>query len=95
VTATFSQMAFARTLGADFPLLSDWEREVCAAYGVRYDVWKDHSGLAKRSIFVIDADRRIRWSWCSEDALILPALDDMVEAIASTVGRPVPPGPVA
>jgi peroxiredoxin len=61
-------MAFARSLGVDFPLLSDWEREVCAAYGVRYDVWKGHSGLAKRSIFVIDTDRTIRWSWCSEDA---------------------------
>lgn len=91
VTATFSQMAFARTLAVDFPLLSDWEREVCEAFGVRYDVWKGHSGLAKRSIFVIDTDRRIRWSWYSDDALILPVLDDMVEAIAETTGRPVPP----
>jgi peroxiredoxin len=54
VTATFSQMAFADHLGVPFPLLSDWSRETCGAYGVRYDVWKEHDGLAKRSLFVID-----------------------------------------
>ena len=54
VTATFSQQAFAESLGVDFPLLSDWDREVCAAYGVQYDVWKGHHGLAKRSVFVVD-----------------------------------------
>ena len=31
VTATFSQQAFAESLGVDFPLLSDWDRTVCTA----------------------------------------------------------------
>ena len=81
VTATFSQQAFAESLGVDFPLLSDWDREVCAAYGVRYDVWKGHRGLAKRSVFVVDTDRVVRYRWVTDDALVLPDLDEAVQAL--------------
>lgn len=81
VTATFSQQAFATSLALEFPLLSDWEREVCAAYGVRYDVWKGHSGLAKRSIFVIGPDGIIRYVWMTDDALVLPDLDQVVKSV--------------
>lgn len=82
VTATFSQMAFAEHLGVDFPLLSDWGRETCAAYGVRYDAWKGHDGLAKRSLFVIDREGVIRYRWVTEDALVLPDLDEPLEVVA-------------
>ena len=81
VTATFSQQAFAESLGVDFPLLSDWEREVCAAYGVQYDVWKGHHGLAKRSVFVVDRDRVVRYRWVTDEALVLPDLDEAVQAL--------------
>jgi peroxiredoxin len=81
VTATFSQQAFAEHLGVDFPLLSDWDREVCAAFGVRYDVWKGHAGLAKRSLFVVDGDRTIRYAWSTDDALLLPDLDELVAVV--------------
>ena len=81
VTATFSQQAFAESLGVDFPLLSDWDREVCAAYGVRYDVWKGHHGLAQRSVFVIDRGGIVRYRWVTEDALVLPDLDEVVSAV--------------
>jgi glutaredoxin-dependent peroxiredoxin len=85
VTATFSQQAFAQHLGIDFPLLSDWEREVCAAYGVRYGVWKGHSGLAKRSIFVIGADGIIRSTWVTEDALVVPDIAALVDTVRDVV----------
>ena len=65
VTASFSQMAFAKHLGVPFPLLSDWGREACTAYGVRYGVWKEkemygkpHMGI-ERTTFVIGPDGRI------------------------------------
>ncbi|MDQ4107695.1 MAG: redoxin domain-containing protein [Actinomycetota bacterium] len=85
VTATFSQMAFAKHLGVPFPLLSDWDRETCAAYGVRYDVWKEHDGLAKRSLFVIDGEGTIRYRWVTDDALETPVIEDALEVIASLV----------
>jgi peroxiredoxin len=82
VTATFSQMAFSEHLGAPFPLLSDWGRETCAAYGVRYDVWKEHDGLAKRSLFVIDADGVIRYRWVTDDALVTPDEREAIDVMA-------------
>ena len=81
VTATFSQQAFATSMGVDFPLLSDWDREVSGAYGVRYDVWRGHAGVAKRSWFVIDTDRVVRFSWVTDDALELPVLEEIVAAV--------------
>ena len=76
VTATFSQMAFGASLGVDFPLLSDWEGEVAGRYGARYEVWKGHVGVAKRTVFVIDRSGVIRYRWQTEDALILPEFDE-------------------
>jgi peroxiredoxin len=81
VTATFSQMAFAKHLGVPFPLLSDWSRETCSAYGVRYDVWKEHDGLAKRSVFVIDRGGVIRYRWVTDDALETPDLEEALQVL--------------
>jgi peroxiredoxin len=83
VTATFSQMAFADHLGVPFPLLSDWSRETCGAYGVRYDVWKEHDGLAKRSLFVIDRGGVIRYRWMSEDALVTPDEQEAIDLMGT------------
>lgn len=83
VTATFSQMAFAKHLDVPFPLLSDWGRETCGAYGVQYDVWKEHDGLAKRSLFVIDREGVIRYRWMTEDALATPDERDAIDVMAS------------
>ena len=83
VTATFSQMAFAKHLGVPFPLLSDWGRETCSAYGVRYDVWKEHDGLSKRSMFVIDRHGVIRYRWMTEDALVTPDEQEAIDVLAS------------
>lgn len=88
VTPTFAQMAFAEKLGIDFPLLSDWEGTTCAAYGVRYDEWKGHKGLAKRSVFVIDREGVVAYAWSSDDALTLPELDEVMEAIANVAESP-------
>lgn len=78
VTATFSQLAFAEALGVDFPMLSDWDGVVAHSYGVQYVEWKGHAGLAKRSVFVIDADGRVQYRWVTEDALVEPDLNEAV-----------------
>jgi glutaredoxin-dependent peroxiredoxin len=83
VTATFAQQAFAATLDIDFPLLSDWDRVVCESYGARYSSWKGHAGLAKRSIFVIDRAGVIRYRWITDDAMVLPNLDEAASAVRS------------
>lgn len=80
-TATFSQMAFAEELGTNFPLLSDWGGDLAEAFGVRYVSWKDHRHLAKRSLFVIDSDGTVTYSWVTDDALVLPDVDALVDAV--------------
>lgn len=78
VTTTFAQQAFAASLEVGYPLLSDWDRTVCADYGVRYDVWKGHAGLAKRSVFLIDRSGLLRSRWVTEDAMIEPDFDEVI-----------------
>lgn len=82
VTSTFSQRAFARSLGIDFPLLSDWSRQAAAAFGVQYASWKHHDGVAKRSVFVLDRDGIVRLRWVTDDAHDLPDLDALVNVVA-------------
>lgn len=85
VTAIYAQQAFARSLGIDFPLLSDWGGEVTRSFGVEYDVWKGHVGLAKRSVFVVDADGVLRYRWVTDDAAVQPDFDEVVAATAALV----------
>lgn len=53
----FSQKAFSKSLGLDFPLLSDRDRRVTRAYGV-YN--KERNG-AERAYFLISKEGRILW----------------------------------
>jgi peroxiredoxin len=87
VTPTFAQMAFADQLGIDFPLLSDWGGEVSEAYGVRYDIWKGHAGLAKRAVFVVGAGGVITYRWYTDDAHDVPDVDEVVTALGEAAGH--------
>lgn len=87
VTATFSQQQFARDLDLSFPLLSDWGGAVSERWGVRYDEWKGHAGVAKRSLFVVDADAVIRYAWVTDDATVLPDFDEAVSALRALPRR--------
>ena len=88
VTSVFAQQAFAQSLGVDFPLVSDWNRTVAPAYGVQYEVWRGHQGVAKRSVFVVDRDGIIRYRWVTDDALVLPDYDEAIAALR-TLHQPV------
>lgn len=57
VDSKHSNMAFAEHLHLSFPLLSDFERKVTAAYGVMRE-----GGFAERATFVIDQQGKIVYS---------------------------------
>jgi glutaredoxin-dependent peroxiredoxin len=65
---------FARECGADFPLLSDFNREACTAWGVRNDDYFGMRGVAKRAAFVVDREGRVTYAWVSDDDSVLPDL---------------------
>jgi peroxiredoxin len=65
----------------DFPLLSDYNKEVIPEYGVQYEDLAGFKGLAKRSVFVIDQDGTVKYTWVTDDPGDLPDLDEVVAAI--------------
>jgi glutaredoxin-dependent peroxiredoxin len=69
----------------NFPLLSDFNREVAANYGALYDVFApgkfDFKGVAKRSAFVIDKEGVIKHAEVLEDFTKEPSY----EAIKNTL----------
>lgn len=79
---------FADELGLDFPLLSDFNREVAAAYGVLNDDYWGMRGVSDRAAFVIDASGTVVWAWHSPDDSVLPDLE-AIRAVVTEASRPV------
>jgi peroxiredoxin len=50
VDSPWANMAFAKSLNADFPILSDWKKDVSRKYGV----FDEAGGYSRRTTFVID-----------------------------------------
>ncbi len=74
VNDPFSLKGFHEDNALNFPLLSDYARETVKAYGVEL---KDFAGLkgynvAKRSIFIADAEGVLKWKWVSDDPGVEP-----------------------
>lgn len=78
---TFSHEAFATGEGLGFPLLSDSDGSVAEAYGVLYDEFQGHKRIAKRSVFLVDTDRRVRYAWGTDDPGAQPDWDEVHEAV--------------
>lgn len=57
VDSHYSNEAFARQLGLGFPLLSDFDRQTSAAYGVL----NKERGISGRAVFVIDTKGRLAY----------------------------------
>ncbi len=57
VDSQYSHKAFAEHLGLEFPLLSDYDKQVCQTYGVLLD-----RGFAGRAMFVVDKQGIIRYA---------------------------------
>ncbi len=72
VDSPFALKNWAEKEGITIPLLSDFNKEVSAAYGAQYEDLLGLRGVAKRSAFVIDREGVIRFASVSDDAKVLP-----------------------
>jgi peroxiredoxin len=81
VDSPFSLDVWATKEGYDFPLLSDFNKEVSSAYGVLYENLLGFRGISKRSAFVIDKNGTVQYAWITEDASKLPELDPIRECL--------------
>ena len=72
VDSPFAQEQMAQVDQLKFPLLSDFNKEVSAAYDVLYADLLGFKGVSKRAAFVIDEEGVILYSESSEDPHNLP-----------------------
>ncbi|MBB5395994.1 MULTISPECIES: redoxin domain-containing protein [unclassified Mucilaginibacter] len=82
VDSPFTLAKFKEENGYQFPLLSDFNKEVSAAYGALYAEFAfGMKGVSKRAAFVIDEDQNVLYAEVLENAGDLPNF----EAIAQKV----------
>jgi peroxiredoxin len=84
VSDPFTNKAFSEANKLQFPILSDYGREVVRKFNVFHD---DFAGLkgytaAKRSVFVLDDKGMVRYRWVSEDPGKQPDYDEIKNALA-------------
>ena len=77
---TLEKMALVDNL--QFPLLSDFNKEVSEAYDVLYADLLGFKGVSKRSAFVIDEEGTIIYSESSDDPKVVPDFDAIQAALA-------------
>ncbi|HEY3195923.1 MAG TPA: redoxin domain-containing protein, partial [Candidatus Dormibacteraeota bacterium] len=80
VDSVFSHKAFAEELGGlPFDLIGDFERKMVTDYGVRRDDVEGYSGMARRTVYVIDRSGTVRWTWQGSRETPQPDYDLVIE----------------
>jgi len=84
VDSIFSLGKFKKEQNINFPLLSDFNKEVSSSYGALYDEFVlGMRGVSKRSAFVIDTEGTIQYASVSDDAGQLPDFDAIKESLSA------------
>jgi peroxiredoxin len=81
VDTPFALKAFQREAGLPFLLLSDFNKDVVAAYGVFCEDMIGLRGLAKRAVFLVDGRGLVRHAEVLEDARHEPDYDALRRAV--------------
>jgi len=79
VDSHYTNAAFARALGVQFPLLSDFKREVSSAYGVLIP----ETGYSGRALFLVDKQGRLIWREISENPGSMDEIPSPERALAA------------
>jgi peroxiredoxin len=83
VDTFFALKAFQDQQQLNFPLLSDFNKEVIRQYGVFNEDMIGLKGIAKRSVFVLDKDGVVRYREVLEDARNEPDYKKVLDSVAS------------
>jgi peroxiredoxin len=84
VDSIFTLDKFKQEQNLNFPLLSDFNKEVSTAYGSIYnDFVFGMKGVSKRSAFVIDAEGMVKYAEVLEDAGKVPNFEAIQQALKS------------
>ncbi|MBK7376524.1 MAG: redoxin domain-containing protein [Ferruginibacter sp.] len=84
VDSVFTLKKYKEDQHYDFPLLSDFNKEVSALYGSLYNEWiLGMKGVSKRSAFVIDKAGIIRYAEVLENAGDIPDFNTINQVLDS------------
>jgi glutaredoxin-dependent peroxiredoxin len=83
VDSPFALEKMAEADQLKFPLLSDFNKEVSAAYEVLFEDLMGFKAVAKRAAFVVDESGTITYSECSDDPKQLPNFDAIKAALSA------------
>lgn len=78
VDGVWCHRAFAEQRGISYPLLSDFEPK--GAVAQQYGVYSAAEGVAERSLFLIDVDGTVAWSYLSPRG-VNPGADGILAAL--------------
>jgi len=86
VNDPFSNKAFAEKNNINFPLLSDYNRDVVKQYNIALDNFAGLKGYtaAKRSVFILDSRGNVIYRWVSDDPGKEPNYDEVRKAAEKT-----------
>lgn len=82
VDSRFSLAAFAKQQDLNFPLLSDFNKEVAGRLGILYEDFLGMKGVAKRSVFVVKPDFSVAYKWVTDNAGERPDLGEVRGALS-------------
>jgi peroxiredoxin len=85
VDSPFANKVFAEHHNLNFPILSDYNRNIIEKYDVvmpSLGKLKDYKA-AKRAIFVVDNDQKIKYKWVSDNPIIEPNYEEIRNAIGN------------
>jgi len=83
VDTFFALKAFQEQQRLNFPLLSDFNKQVIREYGVFNEDMIGLKGIAKRAVFVLDADGVVRYREVLDDARGEPDYQKTLEAVGA------------
>ena len=81
VDSPFVTDRFRQENNVPFPILSDFNKEVCNQYGVVHEELIGLKGVAKRSAFVIGSDGKIAYKWVTDDPRVQVPFDEIKAAV--------------
>jgi peroxiredoxin len=85
VDSFFTLKEFKNARELNFTLLSDFNREVSAAYDALHEDFFGMKGVSKRAAFLIDTEGVIRYSEILENPSDMPDFDAVKETVARLV----------
>jgi peroxiredoxin len=84
VDTVYSLARYKEEQKLNFPLLSDFNKEVSAAYGTLYETFSyNMRGVSKRSAFLIDKNGAVQYAEVLEKATDLPNFDSIQKILES------------